>query len=224
MGDKGYLDDRNYIADRGIIRSIVGEPDLAVVSQPGSVFWFWDGNAIQCYCWYCPSVVHPPTFPCKWYCDGGSGNWRLYLFVGYKCHNSEMGYWLGFPIRGHCLRSACGFSAIIVRDQNKAIGAVQIAFHTELLKRPEFLLTLAWGCFSVLGYVALLFSIPGYASTVGLTASQGSILGAMFNLGGGLGRPAIGYVSDSFGRLNTALACTFLVKEDIVHPRAQRKV
>ncbi|KAI2833862.1 hypothetical protein CBS147343_6820 [Aspergillus niger] len=75
---------------------------------------------------------------------------------------------------------------------------------------PEFLLTLAWGCFSVLGYVALLFSIPDYASTVGLTASQGSILGAMFNLGGGLGRPVIGYVSDSFGRLNTALACTFL--------------
>ncbi|GLA26358.1 hypothetical protein AnigIFM63326_003179 [Aspergillus niger] len=63
---------------------------------------------------------------------------------------------------------------------------------------------------AVLGYVALLFSIPDYASTVGLTASQGSILGAMFNLGGGLGRPVIGYVSDSFGRLNTALACTFL--------------
>ncbi|KAJ5953581.1 major facilitator superfamily domain-containing protein [Penicillium verhagenii] len=75
---------------------------------------------------------------------------------------------------------------------------------------PEFQLTLAWGCFSVLGYVALLLSIPDYASTVGLTASQGSILGAMFNLGGGLGRPVIGYVSDSFGRLNTALACTFL--------------
>ncbi|KAJ5356725.1 major facilitator superfamily domain-containing protein [Penicillium concentricum] len=39
--------------------------------------------------------------------------------------------------------AACGFSAVIVRDRNKAIGAIQIAFHTELLKRPEFLLTLA---------------------------------------------------------------------------------
>jgi MFS family permease len=106
--------------------------------------------------------------------------------------------------------AACGFSAILIRDRNKAIGAVQIAFHASLLKRPEFLLTLAWGCFSVLGYVALLFSIPSYASTVGLTVSQGSILGAMFNLGGGLGRPAIGYVSDSFGPLNTAAVCTFL--------------
>lgn len=47
--------------------------------------------------------------------------------------------------------AACGVSTIIVRNLNKAIGAIQIAFHIELLKRPEFLLTLAWGCFSVLG-------------------------------------------------------------------------
>ncbi|KAJ9301470.1 hypothetical protein DTO271G3_1605 [Paecilomyces variotii] len=80
----------------------------------------------------------------------------------------------------------------------------------QFLKRPEFLLTLTWGCFSVLGYVALLFSVPSYASSVGLTTSQGSILGAMFNLGGGLGRPVIGYVSDNFGRINTALVCTSL--------------
>ncbi|GFF85204.1 MFS general substrate transporter [Aspergillus lentulus] len=33
---------------------------------------------------------------------------------------------------------------------------------------------------------------------------------AIFNLGGGLGRPAIGYASNSFGPLNTAAACTFL--------------
>ncbi|EED14710.1 MFS transporter (Mch2), putative [Talaromyces stipitatus ATCC 10500] len=106
--------------------------------------------------------------------------------------------------------AASGFSTVIIRDRNKAIGAVQIAFHASLLKRPEFLLTLAWGCFSVLGYVLLLFSLPGYANAVGLTVSQGSILGAMFNLGGGLGRPVMGYVSDIFGRINTALVCTFL--------------
>ncbi|KAF4199760.1 hypothetical protein CNMCM8927_005090 [Aspergillus lentulus] len=45
---------------------------------------------------------------------------------------------------------------------------------------------------------------------LGLTVSQGSILGAIFNLGGGLGRPAIGYSSNSFGPLNTAAVCTFL--------------
>ncbi|KAF7925910.1 hypothetical protein EAE99_005945 [Botrytis elliptica] len=98
----------------------------------------------------------------------------------------------------------------MIKYQNKAIGAVQIAFHTSLLKRPEFLLTLAWGCLSVLGYVALLFSISTYVNIVGLTIFQGSILGATSNLGGGLVRPVKGYASDDFGRIDTALVCTFL--------------
>lgn len=45
---------------------------------------------------------------------------------------------------------------------------------------------------------------------MGLTVSQGSILGAIFNLRGGLGRPVIGYLSDDSGRINTALVCTLL--------------
>lgn len=103
MGNKGYLDGRNYIADRNIIRSAVGNPDLAVVSQPGSVFRIWDGNAAQCSCRYHSSVVHPPTFSCKWYCDGRIGDWRSYLFISYKCYDSEMGYRLGFPDPGYRL-------------------------------------------------------------------------------------------------------------------------
>ncbi|KAI9042438.1 MCT family MFS transporter [Aspergillus affinis] len=140
----------------------------------------------------------------------GSGIGGLIYSLATSAIIQRWGTGWAFRILAIVSAAACGFSAILIRDRNQVIGAVQIAFHTSLLKRPEFLLTLAWGFFSVLGYVALLFSIPSYASTVGLTASQGSILGAMFNLGGGLGRPVIGYVSDDFGRLNTAFGCTFL--------------
>lgn len=140
----------------------------------------------------------------------GSGIGGLVYSLATDAMIQRLGTGWAFRILAMASAAACGFSAIIMKDRNKAIGAIQNAFHASLLKRPEFLLTLAWGCFSVLGYVALLFSIPSYATTVGLTVSQGSILGAMFNLGGGIGRPIIGYVSDIFGRLNTALVCTFL--------------
>ncbi|KAL3430521.1 major facilitator superfamily domain-containing protein [Aspergillus tetrazonus] len=93
---------------------------------------------------------------------------------------------------------ACGLSVIIIRDRNKAIGAVQIAFHATFLKRPD-----------IMGYVVCLFSIPSYANTVGLTSSQGSILGAMFNLGGGLGRPVIGYVTGLFSLVIWIFAKSF---------------
>ena len=62
----------------------------------------------------------------------------------------------------------------------------------------------------MLGYIVLLFSLPNYANSIGLTAHQGSIVGAILNLGQGLGRPPIGYFSDSLGRINMAGMMTFL--------------
>jgi MFS family permease len=69
---------------------------------------------------------------------------------------------------------------------------------------------MVYGFLSMLGYVVLLFSLPNYARTIGLSAQQGSIIGALLNLGQALGRPPIGYFSDSFGRLNMAGTMTFL--------------
>ncbi|RDL42114.1 uncharacterized protein BP5553_02093 [Venustampulla echinocandica] len=99
---------------------------------------------------------------------------------------------------------------IIVRDRNKAVGSIHIAFDVRLFKRVEFLLLLGWGFFSMLGYIVLLFSLPNYARSVGLSAKQGSVVGAVLNLGQGLGRPFVGYFSDAFGRINMAGSCTFL--------------
>ncbi|PVI08410.1 MFS general substrate transporter [Periconia macrospinosa] len=100
--------------------------------------------------------------------------------------------------------------ALLVKDRNKQIGSSQIAFDYRLFRKPQFVGLLAFGFLSMLGYVVLLFSLPNYARTVGLTASQGSIIGAVFNLGQALGRPPIGYWSDTFGRLNMAASMTAL--------------
>jgi MFS family permease len=78
-----------------------------------------------------------------------------------------------------------------------------------LFKRMEFVGLMVYGFLSMLGYVVLLFSLPNYARTIGLTAQQGSIVGALLNLGQALGRPPIGYFSDSVGRLNMAGIMTF---------------
>ena len=100
--------------------------------------------------------------------------------------------------------------AILIKDRNKAIGAKQLSFDYRLFKRGEFLLLLGWGFFSMLGYIVLLFSLPNFALSIGLTASQGSIIGALLNLGQGLGRPFVGMFSDSVGRINIAGFFTFL--------------
>lgn len=99
---------------------------------------------------------------------------------------------------------------LTIRDRNKAVGSVFNAFEVRLLRRPQYALTLAWGCFSIMGYIVMLFSLPAYARAIGLSAQQASIVGAVMNLGQAIGRPMIGYFSDSFGRINMCLACTFV--------------
>lgn len=98
----------------------------------------------------------------------------------------------------------------LLRDRNKLVGSRLTAFHLPLLRRPEFLLFLGWGVLSMLGYVAVLFSLANFALSVGLTSHQGSIVSALLNLGQGLGRPFVGMFSDRLGRINIATLLTFL--------------
>lgn len=100
--------------------------------------------------------------------------------------------------------------AMLIRDRNKAVGSIQLAFDYTLFKRPGFLLLLGWGFFSLCGYIVLLFSLPNYATSIGLSAQQGSIIGAVLNLGQGVGRPFVGIFSDKAGRINLAGFCTFI--------------
>ncbi|PSN73198.1 hypothetical protein BS50DRAFT_672143 [Corynespora cassiicola Philippines] len=100
--------------------------------------------------------------------------------------------------------------SLLIKDRNKQIGSSQLSFDYRLFKKIEFWGLQMFGFLSMLAYVVLLFSLPNYARTVGMTASQGSIIGAVLNLGQGLGRPPIGYFSDSFGRVNMAASMTFL--------------
>lgn len=71
-------------------------------------------------------------------------------------------------------------------------------------------LLIAWGIITELGYIVLLYSLPNYAQTIGLSARQGSVVGAMLSLGLGFGRPLVGWLSDNYGRINIATGMTAL--------------
>ncbi|OLN97969.1 putative transporter MCH2 [Colletotrichum chlorophyti] len=103
---------------------------------------------------------------------------------------------LSFVVNGAC--------CMLMKDRNKALGSVHIAFHKDIFKRIEFWLFVAWGFFGLFGYVISVFSLADYAQTVGFSASNGALISALFNLSQGIGRPLIGLGSDRFGRINVA--------------------
>lgn len=61
----------------------------------------------------------------------------------------------------------------------------------------------------MLSRAPFLHSLPDYALSIGLSSHQGSIVAALLQLGGAIGRPLVGFISDSVGRINTAGFLTF---------------
>jgi MFS family permease len=140
----------------------------------------------------------------------GSGVGGLIYSLSTQALIKNLGLPMAFRVLGiiACVvNTAC---SLLVKDRNKQIGSSQLSFDHRLFKKLEFIGLLGFGFLSMLGYVVLLFSLPNYARTIGLTASQGSTVGAVFNLGQTLGRPPIGYFSDTFGRINMAATMTAL--------------
>jgi MFS family permease len=56
----------------------------------------------------------------------------------------------------------------------------------------------------MLGYITLLYSLPDFSASIGLSTSQAAAISAYLNLGTALGRPMAGFVSDKLGRIEVA--------------------
>ncbi|KAM5355232.1 hypothetical protein ACJ41O_001878 [Fusarium nematophilum] len=122
----------------------------------------------------------------------------------------NMGLKWAFRILGILVFVVNVICVILVKDRNKVIGSRQNPFDTQLFKRPEYILLLGYGWFSMLGYVVLIFALANYANFIGLGPSEAALVSAIFNLGQAAGRPFIGYFSDRTGRINMACVTTFL--------------
>ncbi|KAM0820085.1 putative Major facilitator superfamily (MFS) profile domain-containing protein [Seiridium cardinale] len=87
----------------------------------------------------------------------------------------------------------------------------EVGFRIQDFARIEVLLVVFWGTATERGYITLLNSMPSYASSVGLSSTQGSVANALLNIGLGLERPLLGYFSDRLGDINMALSMTALL-------------
>ncbi|EPS38920.1 hypothetical protein H072_7294 [Dactylellina haptotyla CBS 200.50] len=140
----------------------------------------------------------------------GSGIGGLAFSLGTNAMLQQLGLAWTFRITAIVAFVVNTTCSILVKDRNKKINPEIKMFDLKILKRFEFMYVVGWGAFSMLGYIVILYSLPNYGVSVGLTQKQGSIMGAMLNLGMAIGRPFVGLYSDSWGRINIAGALTFI--------------
>lgn len=106
--------------------------------------------------------------------------------------------------------TANSVAVILIRHRNHIIKPPQLAFDIKLLRRTNVMLLLSWAFISMLGYTVLLFSLPDFATSIGLPHSQAANIAGFLNLGTAVGRPVIGMISDKFRRIDTAGVITLV--------------
>lgn len=93
----------------------------------------------------------------------------------------------------------------------------KVIFDVRVFMKSYSLCILAiWFGTVLLGYMVLIYSMSAYATLIGLTPSQGSILTAIMNAGQVVGRPLCGNLADRFGRvtfssINCAIVTVFVL-------------
>jgi MFS family permease len=80
----------------------------------------------------------------------GSGLGGLIYSLATNAMIKSVGLGWAFRILAIASCSVNIICTILIRDRNRAIGSVQLAFDVKLFKRAEFLLLLGWGFFSEL--------------------------------------------------------------------------
>jgi MFS family permease len=111
---------------------------------------------------------------------------------------------------GFMTLAANSVAVLLVRHRNHIVKPSQLAFDMKLLRRLDVFLLLSWAFVSMLGYIVLLFSLPDFATSIGLSQSEATNIAGFLNMGTALGRPAIGMISDRFKRIDIAAVITLL--------------
>lgn len=111
----------------------------------------------------------------------GSGFGGLTYALATNAMINNLGLAWAFRILAILAFAVNGVCSFLARDRNREVGAVHQAFHGALFKNWGFLLFLTWAFFCLLGYIIVVFSLASFASAVGMTSAQGSILVAVFN-------------------------------------------
>ncbi|KAL4787738.1 major facilitator superfamily domain-containing protein [Aspergillus varians] len=146
----------------------------------------------------------------------GSGTGGLIYSLATNRMIQTLGFRWAFRVLGLVSFAVNLVAGMLVRERQIGLGSKSTSKKRMqirpaiLFKQPAYLFFLAWGLFSILGYISLLFSLASYAHSIGLSSNTGSLASALLNLGQALGRPLVGALSDYFGRVQVAGVASIL--------------
>ncbi|KAJ6044757.1 uncharacterized protein N7446_002951 [Penicillium canescens] len=187
---------------------IILSQNLASLSQPRPSIRVWTGLLIHNCHGSSSAVVWEGTQPSCWYCSVRRWVRPPGLQFERQCCHRIRGTKMDVSAPGFCTLAAKLVSSLLLMDRKSSVRPRDKVFNFREYSYVEVILVITWGLLTEPSYIVLLYPLPNYASSVGLSAR------ALLNLGLAVGRLIVGFCSDAFCRINVAAvmtaACGFL--------------
>ena len=143
-------------------------------------------------------------------CAAGSGIGGLSMAFATQAMLDSLGLQWSLRLTAIIVFAINSIATLLLRSRNNEVHPSQRLFDRHLLQSFEVQLLLLWSFVSMFGYITLMFSLPDYGKSIGLSDSKAAAQAAFVNLGAAIGRPLIGVLSDRFGRIQVAGWLTFM--------------
>ncbi|ODV79150.1 monocarboxylate transporter [Suhomyces tanzawaensis NRRL Y-17324] len=137
--------------------------------------------------------------------DTGNQKWALRM-VGFMCLFTSMVVWLVMKPRNS---KPVPLSVSLKKDF--LVESAKLIFDIKIFRNYALFTLTMWFGIILIGYVLLLFSMASYATSVGLSSKQGSILTSVLNGAQVIGRPSMGLAADRLGRANLVVFVCFMI-------------
>ena len=164
------------------------------------------------------SFVAAAPLPNQWFnkrralamgiCAAGSGAGGVLFSICTNLMIENLGLAWAFRITAICIFTVNSVVVVVLKDRIKVISARYRSFDISLLRNLGFVSIIIWGFLTLFGYVSVMYSLSDFAVSIGLTAQQGSVITGMFSAGVMIGRPTMGFLGDTMGRINLSIICT----------------
>ncbi|GAA5795527.1 hypothetical protein HPULCUR_000885 [Helicostylum pulchrum] len=146
--------------------------------------------------------------------SGGSGIGGLFLPFVITPLNSNLGAAWTYRILGFICLGCNIIACITIREKKSSVKSkeartLKTIFRLDVLQDTNFLLWCLASVIGLMGYFVPYFFLPGYATYLGLSATQGSTLIAVMSAANFIGRVLVGSIGDRIGRLNANIIFTF---------------
>ncbi|KAI8393540.1 major facilitator superfamily domain-containing protein [Radiomyces spectabilis] len=127
--------------------------------------------------------------------------------------NNTLGVGWTYRILGFVCLVCDVITCIVIKEKfpaKKRMKKLSAILSLDVLKNSTFVIWIIGSVISLAGYFVPYFFVPSYASYIGLTPSQSSVLIAVMSAANFTGRVVVGQIGDMIGRLNADIIFTFI--------------